>query len=52
MVATLDAHPVARAEDATDLLFFSGDLMTARSYGGVGWLHAASGLEVVSRLVV
>lgn len=37
--------PVARAEEATDLLFFSGDLMTARSYGGVGWLHAASGLD-------
>ncbi|MGO8800298.1 MAG: cellulose biosynthesis protein BcsS [Roseiarcus sp.] len=45
MVASLAAHPVARAEDATDLLFFSGDLMTARSYGGVGWLHAASGLD-------
>ncbi len=45
VVASLAAHPVARAEDATDLLFFSGDLMTARSYGGVGWLHAASGLD-------
>jgi hypothetical protein len=35
----------ARADDATDLLYFSSDLMTARSYGGIGWLHAASGLD-------
>ena len=36
---------VAQADGPTDLLYFSGELMSARSYGGVGWLHAASGLD-------
>ena len=35
--------PCACADGATDLLFFSGDLMRARSFGGVGWLHAGFG---------
>jgi Cellulose biosynthesis protein BcsS len=37
--------PAARGEEASDLLFFSGDLMSGRSFAGAGWLHAASGLE-------
>lgn len=45
VLALLASVAVARGEGATDLLFFSGDLMSARSYGGVGWLHAASGLD-------
>ena len=44
-VALLASVRVACADGPTDLLFFSGDLMSARSYGGVGWLHAASGLD-------
>jgi hypothetical protein len=45
VVALLASVRVACADGATDLLFFSGDLMSERSYGGVGWLHAASGLD-------
>jgi hypothetical protein len=44
-VALLASVRVACADGPTDLLLFSGDLMSARSYGGVGWLHAASGLD-------
>jgi len=44
-IALVASVRVACADGATDLLFFSGDLMSARSYGGVGWLHAASGLD-------
>jgi hypothetical protein len=35
----------ARGDEASDLLFFSGDLMSRRSFAGIGWLHAASGLD-------
>jgi hypothetical protein len=45
VAALLAAVPAARAEGPTDLLFFSADLMSARGYGGAGWLHAASGLD-------
>jgi hypothetical protein len=38
--------PVAWSDEAKDLLFFSGNLMSGRSFGGVGWLHAASGLDL------
>ncbi|WP_158815182.1 cellulose biosynthesis protein BcsS [Methylocapsa sp. S129] len=37
---------VARGDEATNLLFFSGDLMSKRSFAGLGWLHAASGLDL------
>jgi hypothetical protein len=35
----------AAAAEATDLLYFSGDLISGRSYAGAGWLHAFSGLD-------
>jgi hypothetical protein len=35
----------AKADDATDLLFFSGELISGRTYAGLGWLHAVSGLD-------
>jgi Cellulose biosynthesis protein BcsS len=38
--------PVARGDEATDLLFFSGDLMSGRGFAGLGWLHAAYGLDL------
>jgi hypothetical protein len=38
--------PVARGDEATDLLCFSGALMSGRSFAGLGWLHAASGLDL------
>jgi hypothetical protein len=38
--------PAARGDEASDLLFFSGDLMNRRSFAGAGWLHAASGLDL------
>jgi hypothetical protein len=34
-----------RADDATDLLFFSSDLIGGRGYAGAGWMHAFSGLD-------
>jgi Cellulose biosynthesis protein BcsS len=36
----------AQGDQATDLLFFSADLMSERNYAGVGWLHAAYGLDL------
>jgi hypothetical protein len=36
---------VARADPATDLLYFSSDLISGRGYAGVGWMHAVSGLD-------
>ena len=39
------ALAAAHADGAADLVFFSGDLMSGRNYGGVGWLHATSGLD-------
>lgn len=42
-VATI---PLARGDETQDLLFFSGDLMGARNFAGLGWLHAASGLDL------
>ncbi len=45
VAALLASVPIARADGPTDLLFFSADLMSARDYGGAGWLHAASGLD-------
>ena len=35
----------AKADEATDLLFFSGDLISGRNYAGLGWMHAVSGLD-------
>jgi hypothetical protein len=35
----------ARGDEAKDLLFFSGDLVSGRSFAGLGWLHAGSGLD-------
>lgn len=35
----------ARADEATDLLFFCGDLIAKRNYLGGGWQHAFSGLD-------
>lgn len=35
----------ARADEATDLLFFCGDLIAKRNYLGVGWQHTFSGLD-------
>ena len=43
LVASISA---ARGDEASDLLFFSGDLMSGRSFAGLGWLHAASGLDL------
>ena len=43
--ALVASTPVARADGATDLLVFSGDLMSSRSFAGLGWLHAVSGLD-------
>jgi Cellulose biosynthesis protein BcsS len=40
------SSPLAWGDEATDLLFFSGDLMARRDYAGIGWLHAASGLDL------
>jgi hypothetical protein len=34
-----------RADQATNLLFFSGDLLSGRGYAGGGWMHAFSGLD-------
>jgi hypothetical protein len=45
VVALLASSPIARGDEARDLLFFSGDLTSGRDYAGVGWLHAASGLD-------
>jgi len=45
VAALLVSATAAVGDEPTDLLFFSGDLMSARSYAGVGWLHAASGLD-------
>jgi hypothetical protein len=36
---------MAWGDESTDLLFFSADLMARRDYAGIGWLHAASGLD-------
>jgi hypothetical protein len=38
---------LSRAVEAepTDLLYFSGDLISGRSYAGAGWTHAFSGLD-------
>jgi Cellulose biosynthesis protein BcsS len=44
-LALMASSPSAWSDEATDLLFFSGDLMARRDYAGVGWLHAASGLD-------
>jgi hypothetical protein len=41
----LGLAPFARGEQASDLLFFSGDLISQRNFVGVGWLHAAAGLD-------
>lgn len=38
--------PFARGGQASDLLFFSGDLISQRNFAGVGWLHAAAGLDM------
>jgi hypothetical protein len=46
MLALAASIPAARGEEAKDLLFFSGDLMSGRSFAGGGWLHAASGLDL------
>jgi hypothetical protein len=35
----------AAGDEATDLLFFSGDLISGRDYAGAGWLHAVRGLD-------
>jgi hypothetical protein len=35
----------AEAGDATDLLYFDGELVSGRDYAGLGWLHAFSGLD-------
>jgi hypothetical protein len=35
----------AQSDEPTDLLFFSADLMSQRSYAGAGWLHAVRGLD-------
>ncbi len=36
----------AQADDATDLLYFCGELVSGRNYSGLGWMHAFSGLDV------
>jgi hypothetical protein len=43
--AWLVSSPMAWGDESTDLLFFSADLMARRDYAGIGWLHAASGLD-------
>ncbi|GEM_PF-2629815 len=35
----------AKADEATDLLYFCGDLISGRHYAGLGWRHAFSGLD-------
>jgi Cellulose biosynthesis protein BcsS len=45
LCALLASSSAVSADEATDLLFFSGDLMSRRDYAGVGWLHASSGLD-------
>lgn len=35
----------AQADDATDLVYFCGDLIGGRDYLGAGWRHAFSGLD-------
>lgn len=46
VVVSAFSAPSAWGEGATDLLFFSSDLMSGRDYAGAGWLHAASGLDL------
>lgn len=45
LALTLALQQSSRADVSTDLLFFSGDLISGRGYGGGGWMHAFSGLD-------
>src|ERR1700736_1462397 len=45
-LALVASSSLAWGDEATDLLFFSSDLMSRRDYAGLGWLHAASGLDL------
>jgi len=45
LVAFFLSTPSLKADPATDLLFFSGDLISGRGYAGGGWMHAFSGLD-------
>lgn len=45
-LAFVASSSLARSDEAADLLFFSSDLMSRRDYAGLGWLHAASGLDL------
>ena len=43
--ALVASNCAARGDEASDLLFFSSDLISGRSFAGLGWLHAPSGLD-------
>ena len=43
LVAPINA---ARGDEAKDLIFFSGALISGQNFAGLGWLHAASGLDL------
>jgi Cellulose biosynthesis protein BcsS len=45
LALTLALQQSANADASSDLLFFSGDLISGRGYGGAGWMHAFSGLD-------
>jgi hypothetical protein len=45
LCAVLASIVAAPADEATDLLYFCGDLISGRNYAGGGWLHAPSGLD-------
>jgi len=45
LVLVLALSQPCAADPSTDLLFFSGELISGRSYGGAGWMHAFSGLD-------
>jgi hypothetical protein len=38
----------AKADDATDVLYFGGELIGGRNYAGAGWMHAFAGLDADS----
>jgi hypothetical protein len=44
--ASVALMSAARSDEAKDLLFFSSDLTSGRGFAGLGWLHAASGLDL------
>jgi hypothetical protein len=45
LISLASSTLAVRSDGSTDLLFFSADLMSQRSYAGAGWLHAAYGLD-------